>query len=129
MIAKFKKDKKRRTQSILFSIFLGAIVLGIVGFLTISNWKINQKRAELDSQIELLKRNLQTLEEKNRELKAAIEQGTSLDYLEEVAREQLNLKKEGEETIVVKKISGQEEEGEAKKGKNLWQEFLEKIGL
>jgi len=97
--------------------------------LTISNWKMNQRRTELNSQIELLKKELQTLEEKNVELKAAIEQGAGEDYLEKVAREELNLKKEGEETIVVKKITGREKKEEEEKGKNLWQEFLEKIGF
>jgi cell division protein FtsB len=129
MVAKFKRNKKGRSQSILFSILLGVFIFGIAGFLVISNLRISQRRTELNSQIELLNKELQELEEKNIELKAAIEQGVSPEYLEKVAREELNLKKEGEEAIVVKKITGQEEGEEAKKEKNLWQEFLEKIGL
>ena len=100
MISKFKKREKTNfSETIFFSILIGILISGIVGFLIFQNIKINQKRAELNSQIEILRKELQELEAKDKLLKAGISQEGDDEYIEKIAREELNYQKEGETTV------------------------------
>lgn len=124
MIAKFKKNKKSSWHSVFLSIFLSFSLLAIIGFLVITNLKMSQKRAGLNTRIESLKGEIQTLDEKNRELKAQISQGSSPVYLEEKLRAE-GYQKEGEETVVIK----MKEDPEAKETEkeNFLQQIWEKL--
>lgn len=120
MITNFRRSKKRETrQTIFFSIFFGCLILLVIGFLVISNWKINQKRTELSFQIEALKKEIQILEKKKQELEAGISQTEKEEYLEKEARERLDLKKPGEEVVAVLLPEKNPEEKTAKE-KNFW---------
>jgi len=122
MVAKFKKNKKSKSlKDKVLSIFLISLVLFIVGFIIVTNWKINKRREGLINRVSLLKEEVQKLEEKNRELKEKKLDSESEDYLERVARDQLDLKKPGEEVIVVQKEEEQKEEEEEKK--SWWDKF------
>jgi len=124
MITKFRKSKKEGADSIFFSILLGVLVVAVIGFLVFSNLKISQKRTRLSSQIESLKAQIQSLEQKKEELQLRIGQQGSEEYLEEIARENLNLKKPGEKVVAIT----QEEEPEAKnQEKNFFDKLLDKI--
>ena len=101
MVAKLKKNKRENKQSLIFLISLGLALTVIVGFLVISNFRINQKRTELSGQREYLQRQLQALEEKKDRLQAQISDSIQDDYLETEVRERFNLKKPGEEVVVV----------------------------
>lgn len=101
MLAKGKKIKKAHQQNIFFSVLLGVLLFGVISFLVVSNWKINQKRAEYSAQIENLQEQLQELETKRQQLQAQISQTSGEAYLEKQARERLNLKKPGEEVVSV----------------------------
>ncbi len=97
-----KKNKRgEKLRTILFSLFLGVVFFLITGFLIFSNWKIGQRREEFIKQIKQLEEEIRVLEEKNKELKADISHSLDADYIEEVARERLSLKKPGEEMVVV----------------------------
>ena len=126
MIAKFRKSKKGQKQSILFSILLGILTIGVIGFLVFSNLKISQKRAKLTSQLEALRNQIQVLEQRKRELQAKISYQKSEEYLEEIARDRLNLKSPGEKVIAFTK-EGEEEKGEMEKEKNFLEKILEKL--
>ena len=118
MIQKSKKFKKASSdQGIFFSILIGILVLLGIGFLIFSNFKISQRRAELTSRIEALKKEIQILEEKNQQLQTKISQVKTKDYLEKVAREQFGLQYPGEEVVVI--TNEKEEKKEIKEGKNL----------
>lgn len=121
MLSKFKKNKKVSFfQDLFFSVFIVIFILLVAGFLIITNWKINKKRAVLTARIESLRKEIQILEEKNKELKEGISQSGSEEYLEKVAREQLGLKAPGEEVFVINK-EGKEEQPEIKQNeKNFW---------
>ena len=108
----------------LLSVVIVILSLVAVGFLVKTNVKINRKRAELLSRIESLTAEIQIAEQKNQELKSKISQSESSDYLEKVAREQLNMKKPGEEIVVITK---EETQGSSEKEKSFWQKFWEKI--
>ena len=114
-------------QTIFFSILIGIITFGLIGFLVISNWKITQKRAELQNKIESLKEEIQILEEKNQQLRAGILETTKESYWEEKIRQE-GYKRPGEEQVVVLPPE-KSQEAEVKEQKNLWQKFLEKLGL
>lgn len=126
MITKFKKTKKRKSyQSIFFSTILTLFILIVIGYLVFSSIKINQRRVELTSRIETLKKEIIILEEKNQEMERKVSQSESEDYLEKVAKESFGLKKPGEEVVVITK--NEEEEEEIIKEKSFWQKILEKF--
>lgn len=129
-----KRRKKRKSLSDFFPPFLFVFfALAIVGLLVFSNLKIGERKKEVTSQIEVLKQEIQKLEERNAQLKSGISQSLSPDFLEKEARERLGLKKPGEEVVVVKKIENKESSNESKGEKTLWQKFLDllksKIGI
>ena len=101
MVAKFKPEKKTSWQKIFFSILLGVVPLVVMVFLIVSNFRINQKRMELNSRIEELKQEVQATEEEIQALQAQISQSGQESYLEKEARERFNLKKPGEEVVKV----------------------------
>ncbi len=119
MIAEFKKMKKSFWQKTLFPALLFLMMFLAIGFLIVYNWKINQKRKELILRIENLKKEIQISEERQKELNNKIFPSES--FLEKEAREKLNLKKPGEEVIVVLPPEKQQSEKEIKK-----ENFLEK---
>jgi len=101
MIPKIKRIRKRSTrQTIFFSALIGILVLSVIGFLTFSSFKITQRKAELITKIESLRKEIQILEEKNQELRAGIEKTQSENYWEGKIRKQ-GYKKPGEEQVVV----------------------------
>ena len=126
MITKVKKIKSPY-QNVIFSILLGILASGVIGFLVISTWKINQRRAESTTRIEALKKEIQIREEKNQQLRAGILETTKESYWEEKIRQE-GYKRPGEEQVVVLPPEKSQEE-EVKVEKNLWQKFLEKFGL
>ena len=124
MIAKAQKIRKEKRQNIFFTILLGMLFLGVISALVVSNWKINQKRAEYNAQIKVLQAQLQELELKRAQLQAQISQSSDEQYLETQARETFNLKKPGEEVVTV--LPAEEEIAqEARKG--FWGQIWDKI--
>lgn len=124
-----KKTKRRKSYpAILFSFFSVIFVFGIVGFLIFSNWKTNQQRKEFNLRIEFLKQEISVLSEKKQELETLASQLGREEYLEKVAREQLNLQKSDEKVVAI--LSPEEEEDkEIQKTKSFWQRILEKISF
>jgi len=125
MIAK-KKKKKRGNQNLLSSILIGIFLLGVVSLLVFFNIKINQRRAELLTQIESLEKEIQLLEEKNSQLRAGISQTGKESYWEEQAREQ-GLIREGENQVVI--IPPEQEQLKKEEESSFWnfQNWLEWI--
>lgn len=126
MLAKRRK-KKKSFQAIFFPVLFGLFALALVIFLIVSSFRINRRRKELISQIQALEKEIQILGEKNRELKAGVDETLTESYLEKEARERLGLKKPGEEVVAIKKITPEEESKETEKEKNLWEKILEKL--
>lgn len=124
-----KKTKRRKSYpAILFSFFSVIFVFGIVGFLIFSNWKTNQQRKEFNLRIEFLQQEISVLSEKKQELETLASQLGREEYLEKVAREQLNLQKSDEKVVAI--LSPEEEEDkEIQKTKSFWQRILEKISF
>ena len=133
MITKIKKNKNRGrnriTQtSLFFFILIGFFVLLITGFLIYTNINIALRRAELTERAEELRKEIQILEQKNKELRAKIIRAQEPDFLEEKAREELGLKKPGEEVVVILPIEEDVEEP-VEEEKSFWQKIWEKLGF
>ena len=128
MITKNKKFKKEdKTQDIFFSVFLTVLFFGAVGFLVVSNYRINQKRSEMLEKIDSLKKEIQVLQQKNKGLEVGISQATSTAYQEEKMREQ-GYQKPGEQNVVV--LPPEDKTATTtEKAKNWWEKFLEKINF
>ncbi len=127
MIAKFKKRKKAGfSEGIFFPILVGILISGTVGFLIFQNIKISQKRTKLTYQIEILRKELQELEEKNKLLKTGISQADDEEHIKEVLREELGYQEEGETTVgfTLPETEKREEEKEEGFWKNLWQKIF-----
>ena len=125
MVAKFKKSKKRAAQSIFLLTLLGILAVGVIGFLAISSFKISQKRTKLTNQIESLRNQIQELEQRKIKLEAQISYQKSEEYLEEVARDKLNLKSPGEQGVAF--IKEEMEVTEVEEEKSFLKKLLEKI--
>ena len=80
MITNLRRTKKGALKETFFLLFLLFLVILIIGFLIFTNWKIAQKRAELQKKIETLKKEIKILEEKNASLRAGISQTESEEY-------------------------------------------------
>ncbi len=99
MISNFKKNKKENLLK-YFLLYLGGIlILFIVVFLIIANIKIYHKRKEFLSQVENLKNQVKDIQNKNNNLKQGILKADDNQYIEKVAREELDLQKKGEKTV------------------------------
>lgn len=128
MVAQIKKfQKRKKSKSLFFSICLGSFFLLLISAFVVSNWKIQKKRSQLTAQIENLEKEIQTLQERNEQLRAGISQGLTEESLEKEARERFNLQKPGEE--VVKVLPPLEEEKEKEGEKGFWQKIWDKIKL
>ncbi|KKS26061.1 MAG: Septum formation initiator [Parcubacteria group bacterium GW2011_GWC2_42_6] len=91
----------------LFALLLAVIWTGIV--LINTHYKKNQLKSEVDN----LKSEIEKIDKNNEELAELINYFGSSDFLEKEAKEKLNLKKEGENVIMVPKaaISGASDQG------------------
>jgi len=129
MIAKIKIFKSNTSFKDKFTlIILGILFFAIIGFLAVSNFRINKKKIELQSQADSLKKEIQILEEKREQLRAGILEGESETFLEKEARDRLGLKKPGEEVVAV--LPPKETQGTStQENKTFWQKILKILHL
>jgi len=130
MIAKNRKIKKGGTyQSIISSILIGIFLVAVVGFLVVSNLKINQKRAESMAKIEELKKEIQDLSKRNEELKAGIIRTEDDDYWKGRLYEQGYVEPGEQAVVIVPPSDEKKEETETPKGKGFLETIKEILGF
>ncbi len=95
--------KRKGENASVFPIVLGVLVLGVLAFLVITNWRISSKRSELNDQIAAKQAEIKVVEEKIAKLKEAQTQAQTQDYQEQVARNDMGLQKPGEEVVAINK--------------------------
>jgi cell division protein FtsL len=100
MIAKKQKTKKNWLEPFILSLIF-VLILVVVGYLVFSNLKLNSRRSELNSQLKQLQQQLNNMETKKNQLQTDISQVNQEEYLEQEARETLNMKKPGEEVVAI----------------------------
>ena len=125
---RFKNFKAETKKNLIFKILILAILFFLAFLVGRGNFKIAQKREIAKERLISLKEELAELSKKRAELQSKISQSETPEYLERVAREELNLKKIGEK-IVAFPILKEKEEEERNQEKNLWQKFLEKFKI
>lgn len=97
MVSDFKR-KQKGLQEILFGV-AGIFVLGICFFLGIKDIQELNKKRKLSQQLEVLKQEVIEAQKNNQDLKQGIAKSSDSDYIEKVAREQLDLQKQGEKVV------------------------------
>lgn len=127
MITNLKKSKKRSWATVFFSIVLVFLSIGTIGFLVFTNWKISQKRADLQEKIKTYEREIQSLQEKISSLQAGISQTQSQDYQLKKLYEQGYFEKGSKPVVVLPPEKKKEER--VLEPKNIWQKFLESLGF
>ena len=128
MIAKNKKNRNKKKYDLFFLILFSLLILLVLGFLIYTNINIGQRRAELVERINVLRSEIQFLEQENQRLQKEIIRAGGQDFLEEKAREELGLKKPGEEVVVITPIEKEVEEP-VEKEKGLWQRIWQGLGF
>lgn len=101
MVANINEKTTTSKKELVISIFFALLFIGLVGTLIGANLRINARRDEMIKRIDQLKTDIKTLEDKNKQLNNNLNQASASDRLEKVAREQLGLKKPGEEVVVI----------------------------
>ena len=126
MIAKKRKLKSPSRIDISPIVFMVLMVI-FLSFLVISNFKVNQERTNMVSEIQKLQNEINRLEQEKANLETGISRADEDIYWEERARDQ-GFVKEGENPVVVlppEESSG--ESGEFGKEAGILQRFFETI--
>ena len=122
MLTNFNQSEK--VKQWILSSFLGLVVVILIALLGYSNWKMFQKRREVKSELKQLDRKVEALQEEKATIQASINKDDQ-EVVENIAREQMNLKKPGEKVIDIKKPEHKEQR--EKQQQKWWQKWLGKI--
>lgn len=95
--------------------------------LVVANVRIYKKKQQLNAQIQSLENKIAETKARNNELKVGIEKSNDEQYIEKVAREELDLQKPGESVFSFVKPEEENQE-EKNKQKNIFQAWLGWIG-
>jgi cell division protein DivIC len=126
MIPDFKK-KQHITRTIAFK--LGAVlVVAICIFLAVTDYHIYQKKKELTLQVENLQTKIQEINNSNSQLQEGIDNTNDSQYIEKVAREELDLQKPGEKVVSFIMPQNQEQTAVPEQSKNALQSWQAWVG-
>lgn len=123
MITNFKNKRKRNLWPHFSFYFGGILILFIFVILVIANIKIYYKRQEYLAQVANLQNQIKDIQQRNENLKQGISKADDNQYIEKVAREELDLQKPGEKVVsfVMSQTQSQETNNQPK---NIWQKWL-----
>ena len=100
MIAESPKNKRQqKVKDKFFKILLSIFTLLILSALIFSNWKINKKRTEFQAKIRFLQEEIQRLGKEKEKYENKVLEIDKEEYWERYAKENLNLKKKGENVV------------------------------
>jgi cell division protein FtsB len=100
MIYSHQSRKRKKNSSIKFWLIL-IVALFFLVFLGQAGWGVWQKEKQLGQTLEALKEQAEALEKEKEELEERIAAVDQPAYLEEVGREELNLKKPEEKVVAL----------------------------
>lgn len=120
MVANFKKKQKRDASDSFFSShFIKIFLLIIIIFLVFADIKVYKDRRKFNLQIDSLKEKIRTIQKKNNILEQGIDRADDKDYIEKVAREELDLQIQDEKVVSFIMSKPQQKE-EINISKNYW---------
>ncbi|MDA3839587.1 MAG: septum formation initiator family protein [Patescibacteria group bacterium] len=100
----FNRKKKNLFSRLFFNQYwIAVFVLVLLFLISIPLARNISKKYDIDSEVRALEDEIAGLQKKNIELEKFIDDYGSSDFVEEIARLNLGLKKEGEEVLVVKR--------------------------
>ena len=109
MVSDFRKKQKGEFFTANFWFRTGGIfILILVAALVFADYKIYQKRQNLISQIDAYNKQIEEIKQRNESLKEQISKSDDKDYIEKIAREELDMQKEGEKVVVVTETTNQD---------------------
>lgn len=120
----FNTKKKR---GLYFKRLIAVGLVCFAFFLSFNKWQQWKQYETLQKQVNLLKQEEQNILAQNNDLEKSLELLSSDSSSEKIARMQLNLKKEGEETVVFIEPESQEtlsQQEEKKSNFKLWWEYF-----
>jgi len=119
--------RKKRSSGVIFPIVFCSLVLLVISFLIVSNLKLSRKRRKLTSQVDYLKAEIQKAEEQKSQFSEEVSEGGTEEHLEEKLREELLLKKPGENVVGIIEEEGIEIELESEAETEPEKSFFDKI--
>jgi cell division protein FtsB len=119
MIAGFaKKQKGRFSQDKPWMKIAGIASIVAAVLLILINFGLYQKKQELISKISNYKKQIQEIQKSNQVLQDNISKSNDKDYIEKVAREELDMQKNGEKVVAF--VMPQQEQKPQDDQKNNW---------
>lgn len=94
-----KKKKHHRTRLAIVGGFVAFLVLFGFIFFLVANIRIWNKKKELNKQVQSLQQTVEQLQQKNQQLQQGIDNSGQAQYIEKVAREQLDMQQPGEKVF------------------------------
>ncbi len=99
MVSNFKKNRKRDLWGSFLLHIGGVLILFVFVLLIIANIRIYQKKEELHLKLANLQNQIKDIQNRNNDLKQGILKASDDQYIEKVAREELDLQKQGEKVV------------------------------
>lgn len=113
-----KKQKSSPFGNKIFLKIAGVLFLIAAAVLIFADFKLNQKKKELLGQIASYKSQIEAIEKRNMELKEGVARADDPNYIEKVAREELDMQKEGEKVVAF--VMPEKKPVEEKPQQNFW---------
>ncbi len=123
MIADFKKKQKSGALKKIGIFLIGICIAMVAVFLVMANVNMYKKRQELNAQVRALQNKIAETKSKNLELQRGISEADNDQYLEKVAREELDMQKPGEKVFSFIKPQTQNTPSNEEQ-KSIWQKWL-----
>ena len=101
MVSNFNKKQKRRgfSKRNFYFVAGGILFLTASAFLIFADIKIYKEKQKLNDQLLSYKKQIEEIENRNKVLKEGIVESDNNDYIEKIAREELDLQKQGEKVV------------------------------
>lgn len=113
-----KKQKGSFSRAKFFLKIASVLFLATAILFVFFNFKLNQKKKELLGQIDFYKNQIEAVQKRNAELKEGVAKADDSNYIEKVAREELDMQKEGEKVVAF--VMPEKKPVEEKTQQNFW---------
>lgn len=104
---------------------IAVLLIIVLGLLIFGNYRLMKAKKTISLKLEEAQMDFQELSKEKELVQGKILQSQNYDYLEMVAREELNFKKPGEQVVAFPDQKEFQETDASQKIKNLWQKFME----
>ncbi len=122
---RIKKIKSKKERTWLLPVLVPVVLLILVA-LIFGNVKLYQKRRTLTPEMQVLQDKIEELQKEKQGLEARILQAQQEEYLERAAREEFNMKKEGEEVVAFPVVEDPFREDVVHQ-RSFWEKLREKL--